>query len=543
MRRKRVTRSIFKDRKVANPRFRELRSICDQNQFFYYRPRAARAINFAHKHVKHVKGELAGKPFILEKWQRKILRRVFGWLYSDTGLRVVREVWIEVPRKNGKSFLGAFFALFLLFADKEEGAEVVSAAADTEQGALVYDVAKQIVIGDPKLNRLCRTYKKSMAVYQSASKYNVISAEAYTKHGKNLSGIIFDEVHAQPDRELVDVLTTSTSARRQPLTVFLTTAGYDRNSICFEKHEYARKLIEGLITDYSFYPVIYAAGDKDDWTKESTWFKANPNLGISKKLEYMRAECLKAQKEPSYENTFKRLELNIWTEQDVRWMPMNLWDECNGEFSIEDLLGATCNGGLDLSTTTDLTCFSLVFPSDSSLGCSFRVLPFFFLPEDIAKSNAYYRALMPYGEIITTPGNVLDYTFVEKKILELQERYNIIDVGYDPWNATQLSKRLEDRDVKMFPVRQGYASLSPPTKELMTLVRTKRIEHLGNRVLRWNASNVTVEQDAAGNIKPSKKKSTQRIDGIVATIIALDRALRNLDDSGTFSEEGIKFLG
>lgn len=542
MRKKRATPSTFKKRKVVNKRLKEFRKICDDNGFIYSAARARRALAFAKNHIKHVKGELAGTSFELELWQRKIIKRVFGWLHAKDATRIVREVWIEIPRKNGKSFLGAFFALFLLFADKEAGAEVVSAAADTEQGALVYDVAKQIVISDPILNRLCKTYKKSMAVYSSASKYAVISAEAYTKHGKNLSGIVADEVHAQPDRELLDVLTTSISSRKQPLTVYLTTAGYDRNSICFEKHEYARKLLEGIITDYAFYPVIFAADPEDDWTDEKTWFKANPNLGISKHLSYMKAQCERAKNEPAYENTFKRLDLNIWTEQDVRWIPMRYWDSCGDPIDINKLKGATCNGGLDLSTSNDLTCFSLVFPSENSLSCTHTVLPFFFLPEEKAKENPYYRALLPYGEILITPGNVIDYTFVEAKILELSNTFNIIDIGYDPWNATQITQRLTNFGLEMIPIRQGYASMSPPSKEFLNIILQNRIKHGANRTLRWNASNVTVESDAAGNIKPSKKKSTQRIDGVVATIMGLDRVLRTIGETAVIPEEGIRSI-
>lgn len=285
-----TTRLRKKKKSFKHKNYRKIRRLCRKKKFFWSHRLGNRAVKFAENQITHVKGEFAGRALRLERWQRRMIRRIFGWINLD-GTRVTREVYIEIPRKNGKSFLGAFFALYLLFADNEPGAEVVSAAADTEQAALVYDVAKQIVIHNRKLSSLARTYKRSMAVYKSASKYMVLSADAFTKHGKNLSGIIFDELHAQPDRELVDVLTTSTSARKQPLTVYLTTAGYDRNSICWEKHEYARRILEGVIEDYQFYPVIYGASREDDWTSEETWYKANPNLGVSKRIEYMRAEC------------------------------------------------------------------------------------------------------------------------------------------------------------------------------------------------------------------------------------------------------------
>ena len=308
----------IKKENIVSGRVTEIRKICDSQRIFFNWKKARKAIRFFETYLIHVKGDKAGEALRLERWQRKILKRVFGWMTAED-LRLVREVYIEIPRKNGKSFLGAGLALLLLYADKELGAEVVSAAADTEQAALVYDVAKQIVQNNPHLAKKTRAFKRAMSILDTASKYQVLSSDAYTKHGKNLSGIVIDELHAQPNRELVDVLVTSTSSRKQPLTIYLTTAGYDRNSICYEKHEYAEKLLAGCITDYRFYPVIFAAARDDDWRNPKTWYKANPNLGISKRLDYMEAECKKAENNPAYENTFKRLDLNIWTEQDVRW--------------------------------------------------------------------------------------------------------------------------------------------------------------------------------------------------------------------------------
>lgn len=518
-----TTRSTFKPLT-----YRELRDICRKESFHFSDKKARRAIRFAERHIQHVKGEFAGQSWQLEKWQRKLIRRIFGWLTSEN-IRVVREVYIEIPRKNGKSFLGAFFALYLLFADREAGAEVVSAAADREQAALVYDVAKQIVQNDTLLNAKARSYKRGMAVLESASSYTVLSADAYTKHGKNLSGIIVDEVHAQPDRELIDVLVTSTSARLQPLTVYLTTAGHDRESICFEKHEYASQILDRTFQDFRFYPVIFAADPGDDWKDEKTWAKANPNLGVSKRLEYMRAECAKAEKQPGYENTFKRLELNIWTEQDVRWMPMDEWDKCAAlPLDIKSLLGKKCYAGLDLSSKEDLTALSLVFPEPGGIGCDFSVLSFFFLPAESIARNPRYKFFKAHNHFIETPGNILDQRFVKKFLLKLRERYDIQEIAYDKWNADQLSLNLQDEDFEVFPFGQGFGSMSPPTKELMNLVLKRQIKVGANKILRWNASNATVKMDDAGNIKLVKKKGMQKIDGMVALVMALDRAMRNL---------------
>lgn len=542
------TFSLKNNKKHKN--YRKLRKLCRKNHYVWSHYKGNRAVRFAENQITHVKGEFAGNSLRLEKWQRRMIRRIFGWLNSDTGTRVIREVYVEIPRKNGKSFLGSFFALYLLFADQEPGAEVVSAAADTEQAALVYDVAKQIVLNNRFLSSLCRTYKRSMAVYRTASKYMVLSADAYTKHGKNLSGIIFDELHAQPNRELVDVLTTSTSARRQPLAVYLTTAGYDRNSICWEKHEYARRVLDGSIEDHRFYPVIFAADKDDDWTSEDVWFKANPNLGVSKQLEYMRSECEKAKKEPAYENTFKRLELNIWTEQDIRWMPMSSWDKCDAEVSLDEFAGRECYAGLDLSTKEDMTCLSLVFPeqlpdpnSPTGHQVGYAILPFYFLPEEAIYRNPVYRTFRDRKDVIVTPGPIIDYTFIEHKIKKINEIVQIKEIAFDRWNATQVSINLANNEgMEMFPFGQGFGSMSSPTKELMALVLAKRVRHGGNRVLRWNAANVTVEQNAAGDLKPSKKKSTDRIDGIVATIMGLDRAMRNAGSSEVYESREMIFL-
>lgn len=520
-----------------------IRKLCDDREFYFCWKKARRALNFFEKYITHVKGEKAGEKLKLERWQRKIIKRVFGWMTAED-VRVVREVYIEVPRKNGKSFLAAGFALYLFYADNEEGAEVVSAAADTEQAALVYDVAKQIVVTNPALQSMTKAYRRAMSVYETASKYQVISSDAYTKHGKNLSGIIVDELHAQPDRELVDVLLTSTSARKQPLTVYLTTAGYDRNSICWEKHHYGVRILEGSITDFRFYPVIFAAGEKDDWTKEETWFKANPNLGVSKRLEYMRAECEKAQNNPAYENTFKRLELNIWTEQDIRWMPMKKWEEC-GDFvlNLDSFAGEDAFVGMDLSSREDMTALAVVIARNMPNELPhFYAFMHYFLPEDKVREKELYKGFKAENLLHTTPGAVTDYAYIEKLIDDLNEKIHVREIAFDRWNASQTSINLDQKGYIMVPFGQGFASMSSPTKELMGLVLTKRVHHGGNKVLRWNAANVTVEQNAAGDIKPSKRKSTDKIDGVVALIMALDRAMRHVGGGSVYTERGIIFV-
>ena len=503
---------------------------------------ADRAVGFFRDCLRHVKGELAGEPFKLDDWQAAVVGAMFGWKRPD-GLRRFRTVYIEVPRKNGKSTLAAGLALFLLFADGEAGAEVYSAAAEREQASIVFDVARLMVEGEPILRQHAKVFRKSIAIEKAAATYKVLSADAYTKHGLNAHGIIFDELHAQPNRELWDVLTTSTGARSQPLTVAITTAGYDRNSVCREVHEYAAKVRDGIIEDTGFLPVIYAAGDDDDWTQPATWAKANPGLGVSVRSDYLEAEAAKAQELPSYQNTFRRLHLNQWTEQAVRWLPMDRWDDM-GE-ALSPLEGRPCWAGLDLASTTDIAALVLVFPDDEG---GYDVLPRFWIPAENARAREK-RDRVPYpqwiteGHVTATPGDVIDFDQIRADIVALGEQYNIREIAVDRWNATQLVTQLDGDGFSVAMFGQGYRSMSAPSKELETLVMGRKLRHAGNPALRWMASNVAIETDPAGNIKPSKRRSSERIDGIVALIMAIARATAGAHDAGSvYDDKGIELL-
>ncbi len=341
-------------------------------------------------------------------------------------------------------------------------------------------------------------------------------------------GIIIDELHAQPNRELVDVLTTSTAARRQPLIVYITTADFDRDSICNEKYDYACKVRDGVIDDPAFLPVIYEASSDADWTDPQVWAAANPNLGVSVSQEYLERECQRAQETPTYENTFKRLHLNMKTQQDVRWLSLEQWDACGGvEIDPNALEGKECFAGLDLSTTTDVSALVLLFKEDDG---EVALLPRFWVPADNARKRER-RDRVPYqtwarqGFIEMTEGNVVDYDVIRRRINELGERFKIREIAIDRWNATQLAVQLQGDGFEVVTFGQGFRDMSGPTKELEKLVISGKLRHGRHPVLRWMASNVSVETDAAGNLKPSKKKSTERIDGIVASIMALGRAM------------------
>ena len=506
---------------------------------------AKRAIDFFHECLTFTAGEWMGRPFRLEPWQQAIVGNLFGWKRPD-GTRRYREAFIFVPRKNGKSELAGGLGNLLTFADGEPGAQVYCAAADREQARLVFNAARTMVEAEPELARRSHIYTNAIMAPRG-SVLKVVSAEAYSKHGINAHGVIIDELHAQPNRELVDVLTTSTGARRQPLLIHITTSDFDRESICNEKHDYARKVRDGVIDDPAFLPVIYEAAPDADWTDPDVWAKVNPNLGVSVSVEYLERECRRAQETPTYENPFKRLHLNMRTAQDVRWLSIEQWDACGGTPIDEAALyGRECYAGLDLSTTTDISALVLVF-RDPDGGVT--LLPWFWIPADNARKREH-RDRVPYetwarqGLIEMTPGNVIDYDYIRARINDLSKRFNIREIAIDPWNATQLSTQLQGDGFEVVQFGQGYKDMTSPAKELEKLVVSGRLRHGGHPVLRWMASNVAVEMDAAGNLKPSKKKSTERIDGITAAVMALGRALLQPPPSeSVYDTYGIRALG
>ena len=515
---------------------------------YWYDERAAQvAVNFFEKVLVHVKGEWAGRPFILQEWQREsVIKPLFGWKRQD-GSRRYRTAYIEIPRKNGKSSLAAGIALYLLFADGEYGAEVYSAAADRDQAHIVFDLAKQMAQASPALVKIAEIYKRSMVYTETMSSYKVLSADAFTKHGLNASGVVVDELHAQPTRDLVDVLETSTGARRQPLTVFITTAGYDRESICWEKHDYADRLLRGVIEDDSYFAYIVAASEEDDWLERSIWQKANPGFGVTVKEDYLEEQARKAELVPAYQNTFRRLHLNQWTQQESRWLDMNAWDVCATPVNAKLLEGAECYGGLDLASSSDIASFVLDFPNEKGEDERHVWLPFFWIPEEnmierARKDRVPYDAWVRDGLMFATPGNVIDYAFIIRHIEDLGLRYNIREIAFDRWGAFQVSQQLEGLGFTMVGFGQGFASMSAPTKDLLRLVLDGKLSHGGNKILRWMADNLVVSTDPAGNVKPNKQKSREKIDGIVAGVMALDRAVRHETSGSVYEERGIVTL-
>lgn len=477
----------------------------------------------------HIEGPLAGQPFRLEPWQRDLVRELFGRKLPD-GRRQYSTLFLEVPRGNGKSTFAAGLALYLLTVEGERSAKIYGAAADKGQAAIVFETAEKMVEASPKLSEMITTYRtKTMEFSESGSKYIVLSSDAYTKHGLNPSAIIFDELHAQPNRELYDVLATAMGKRAQPIMIMITTAGFDRNSICWEQHEYARQILEGTISDPTWLARIYAANETDDWTAPATWAKANPNYGVSVREEFLRQQCDRALASPAFQNTFRRLYLNQWTQQESRWLDLRAWEACGR--ALPDLTRRTCYGGLDLASTTDIAAFVLAFPPVNE-GEPTWLLPTFWIPAEgmqdrVRRDRVPYDAWVRDGLVIATPGNVIDYGRIRTHIVAQSEIYDLREVAFDRWGATQISQQLADDGIVMVQMGQGFASMSAPTKELLRLVLSAQLGHGNHPVLRWMADNVTVEEDAAGNIKPSKAKSRQKIDGIVGSVMALDRATRH----------------
>lgn len=498
--------------------------------------------------LRQSKGQWAGQPLTLLPWQSKVINTLYGTMRPD-GTRQYRTAYVEVPRKNGKSTLAAGIALYALVADNEPGAEVYLAAVDRDQAAIVFDVVREMVARDSHLRKVLKVVPSTRRIhhFETSSVLRVIASDAGGSHGFNASAIIADEVHAWPSRELWDVLSTSTGARRQPLMIGITTAGFETNSLGGQLHEYAERVRDGVVHDPSFLPVLYGAAIEDAWDDPVTWRKANPSLGHTVSEEYLAGECARAKAVPAYESAFRRLHLCQWVNQETRFLPIEAWDACAGDVTVRELEaeleGRTCYAGLDLSSTQDMTALVLVFPRDGG----FDVLSRFWLPEHDLRRRSE-RDRVPYevwqrqGLLHTTPGDVIDYAYIRREIASLRERYDVAGISYDKWAATQLVQELAQDGVEMAPVGQGMAAMAAPTKELLNVTIGKKLRHAGNPILRWQADNLVVIQDAAGNVRPAKHKARQRIDGMVALIMGLDRAQREGGSTSVYEGRGVLVL-
>lgn len=512
----------------------------------YDKAKADRAVKFI-ENLCHTKGKWAGKRFWLLPWQEQLIRDIFGIVKPD-GYRQPRTAFVEICKKVGKSELAAAVALYLLYADNEPSAEVYGAAADRQQASIVFDVARQMVEMSPALLKRSKlmTATKRIVNYGNSGYYQVLSAEVGGKHGFSVSGLVFDEIHTQPNRQLYDVLTKGSSdARQNPLHFIITTAGTDRHSIAYELHTKAVDILEGRRVDPTFYPVVYGLKDDEDWEDEANWYKVNPSLGYTVDIERLRDAYREAKQNPADEVTFKWLRLNMWVSSTVAWIPDAIFMKGNEEIDLAALEGRDCYGGLDLSSTGDITALVLMFPPRDE-DEKYILLPFFWVPEETIPQRVK-AASVPYdiwerqGYLLSTEGNVIHYDFIEKFINDLAEKYHIVEIAVDRWNATQMIQNLEGDGFTMVPFGQGFASMSGPTKDFYRLLMEGKIIHGGHPVLRWMAGNVVVDTDPAGNIKVTKAKSKEKIDGIVAAIMALDRCIRNQTEpqGSVYDERGL----
>ena len=508
----------------------------------YDKKKADRAVTFI-ENLCHTKGKWAGTPFWLLPWQEQLIRDIFGIVKPD-GNRQFRTAFVEICKKVGKSELAAAVALYLLYADNEPSAEVYGAAADRQQASIVFDVAKQMVEMSPALMKRSKLMgaTKRIVNYSNAGYYQVLSAEVGGKHGFSVSGLVFDEIHTQPNRQLYDVLTKGSSdARQNPLHFIITTAGNDRHSIAYELHTKAVDILEGRRGCPTFYPVVYGLKDDEDWEDEENWYKVNPSLGYTVDIERLRDAYREAKQNPADEITFKWLRCNMWVSSTVAWIPDAIYMRGNESIEAASLEGRDCYAGLDLSSTGDITALVLIFPPRDE-NEKYVLLPYFWIPEETiprrVKANSVpYDIWEKQGYIMSTEGNVIHYDFIEKFIIYLSEKYHILEIAVDRWNATQMIQNLEGEGFTIVPFGQGFSSMSAPTKEFYRLLMEGRIIHGGNPVLRWMAGNVVIDTDPAGNIKVTKAKSKEKIDGIVAAIMALDRCIRQEGQSGSVYDE------
>lgn len=524
--------------------------------YYYSHEAADHAVAFF-DNLSHSKGEWAGKTFELEPYQEfDIVRPFFGWLKKETNTRRFITLWVEVGKKNGKSTLGAGLGLLLLTGDNEAGAEVYSAATKLDQAKLIHDEATKMARKSKQLNQHIVIVKNNISVPLLGSKYEPISGDSDGIDGINPHAALADEIHRWKDRDLWDVLEQSMATRREPVLAAFTTAGTGRTSFCYQQRDYMLKVLQGIIEDDTVYPFIatldgYDEADpehKDNPFDPEVWVKANPSIGTVLKYSELKKQSEKAQSSVAQLNSFMRYRMNVWTEQAIRWLSMEKWDKCHGDWDIDsegllnldDMIGKPCYGGLDMATTVDIAAFVLVFP----WGSKFRILPYFFLPEE-TMNERYKRDKVPYpqwandGLIEVTPGDAIDYNFVRDRIIELSSVFDIREVAFDPHNAIATAQDLERAKINMIQHRQSFGAMNAPSKALEIKLINGGIEHGGNRVLRWMASNVTAERDHQDNIMPSKKKSSEKIDGIVATIMGLNRAMLGGSAASVYETRGL----
>ena len=509
---------------------------------YFDKKAAMRAIRFIEK-LKHTKGEWAGQRFRLEPWQQFVLWNIFGWKNAD-GTRRFRYAYIEIARKNGKTALSAGIGLYMLFADGESRPEVYSAATVKDQAKICFSDAVEIVKATDLKNYLT-PYRNSIVYELKGGTMKPLSSDYGTPDGLNPSCGIIDEFHAHKDSGMFDVIKSAFGARRQPLMFIITTAGFNKSGACYAYRENVIKVLRGMNEDDSLFGIIYTLDDKSEWDDPKMWIKANPNLGVSLSADYLADQVKDAKNRPEAVRNVMTKNVDLWVDAERTWILDDVWMKCIGTIDPADLKGCACWGGLDLSNVSDITAYVLLFHENDR----FQLLPRFWIPEEkmlekIRKENINYDKWVAEGYVTVTPGNVIDYDFVKADILRIVADYDLRTSAYDRWNASQTIIDLQNEGMECNPFGQGYGSMSAPTKEFEKLVLTEKIEHFGNPVMRWMLASTLVKTDPAGNIKPDKEKSTQKIDGIVASIMALGEWMtaQANDESNPYESRGLLTL-
>ena len=515
---------------------------------YYDEKKANRIINFIERICTHVKGELASQPFLLEEWQKEYIRQLFGTM-NDNGRRQYRTSYVQIPRKNGKSNLVAAIALAVFFVIREPGAEIYCCASSREQAKIVFDVIKQMVRNSPILMRECKIFQNSIVLNGTNSYLKAVAAEAGTLHGTSASLCVYDELHVAKNRDLWDVMATSQGARREPLMIAITTAGlFDPTSVCYELYSYGKKVETGVVEDETFLPCIYEANPGEDIHDVEVWKKSNPNYGVSIKPEYFEKMSREAKSLPSAEIAFRQLHLNQWVNSLASWIADAQWMESSGVVDVEALNGRKCYAGLDLAAVEDVCAFVMVFPMDDG---SIKVVAKMFVSQAAVERRrnqpgGSYDTFIKDKELIVTEGNSTDYAVIERVIKESAELYDLQSIAFDRWNSNSLVANLTDAGIEMDPFGQGFISMTAPIKNAEVLIKKGLLHHGGNGMLRWMAANVVTKKDDAENIKFSKSKAGDKIDGIIAMIMALGEMItmegKDVSGTSTYESQEIRML-
>lgn len=535
------------ERKACERYFRDLEK--QETKWPYkFDPEKAERTMFAVQLFSHYKGPLAGTKLSLEGWQAFIYMNVYGWVKKVNGKRRFKRSYTEVPRGNGKSTMTSPACLYMAFMDGESGAEVYSAATTRDQARIVFRDAQFMARKEPKfLARFgVEVHAHNISQLATGSKFEPLSADGDSLDGLNIHFAAIDELHAHKSRDVHDVLETGMGKREQPVMWMITTAGSNLAGICMEVRTYCVKVLDEVADDDSVFAIIFTIDEGDDWKDPKTWEKANPNYGISVMPEHIEALAKKAMATPSAVNGFLTKHLNVWVNSDSPWLNMDHWNACaDRTLKLEDFEGQECYDGLDLASKTDIAAKMRVFPrlNEADGKMHYYLFGEYYLPEFavLNSNNSQYEGWEREGLLTVTPGEVTDFNLIEEGIKEDRDQYDLRDVAFDPWNATQLAQNLVEEGIEMIEFRMTVQNISEPMKEFEGLVRSGRIHHDGNPVLTWMMSNVVCHEDVKGNVFPRKQTKDAKIDGAVAAIMGLARAMFSDNDGGGSAYEDDDF--